>query len=239
MIQLDPNGDAAVLGGFGPAGQRVEVTLVFDHDIAGLAELTAVHHDVARDDQAVPATAPAREEPFETVIGAFVLSPSASLSAAFMIRFGSTWPQGSGSGSCRRSSVSFLFAGEEGQDVGHESLVMLEHATVAGVRVDLQGGVGQPAGHVGRVAAVDHQVVIAVGDQHWRGDGRQIVGPAQAGMSDSPDLGQSGLHRDLAVTIGRAFPEAAEVLLRGALALAGAGKKRKSLASLNVSAAFT
>ena len=72
--------------------------------------------------------------------------------------------------------VSSRFVGEESQRVGDEFAMVLEHAAVPGVGVDLQLGVGQATCHVGRVAAVDHEVVVAVGDEDGLGDDREVVG---------------------------------------------------------------
>src|SRR5262249_35105372 len=68
MIQLHPDRDTGVLRGFGPERQRIEVALVLDDDIARLAQLRAIDHDIAGDDQTVPASAPARIQPLEAAI---------------------------------------------------------------------------------------------------------------------------------------------------------------------------
>ena len=85
---------------------------------------------------------------------------------------------------------------EELQRLGDELLVVLEDGAVAGVGIDGEARVGQAAGHVGGVGAGDHQVVVAVGDEHGLGDVRQIVGGVLAGGSDRLQLGAPGLQRD-------------------------------------------
>ena len=66
--------------------------------------------------------------------------------------------------------------GEKLQCVGDEGLVVLEHASMSGVGVDLQLGVGKSARHVGGVGAVDHEVVVAVGDEDGLGDDERSSG---------------------------------------------------------------
>ena len=73
MIELHPDRDAGVLGGLGPARQRVQVALVLDDDVARLAELGAIDHHIAGDDQTVPTLAPARVEPLESLVGRVLL----------------------------------------------------------------------------------------------------------------------------------------------------------------------
>ncbi len=65
VVDLHPDRDAAVLGGLGPAPELVEVAIVLDRDIAGLAEMAPVDHDVAGHDESVAAFAPCHEEAFE------------------------------------------------------------------------------------------------------------------------------------------------------------------------------
>ena len=117
---------------------------------------------------------------------------------------------------------------EELQGVGHEGLVVLEDAAVPGVGVDLQLGVGESTCHVGGVAAVDHEVVVAVGDQDGLGDDGEVVGCALAGVSDGLDLGDAGLNRDLLVAVVGAFLEAVQVVRSRPVCLRGCGGRRGS-----------
>ena len=117
--------------------------------------------------------------------------------------------------------------GEELQCVGDEGLVVLEHTAVSGVGVDLQLGVGKSARHVGGVGAVDHEVVVAVGDEDGVGDDREVVGLALAGVSDGLDLGDARLVGDLLVAVMSAFLESAEVVRRRSFAFGGAGKEQE------------
>ena len=96
--------------------------------------------------------------------------------------------------------------GEELQCVGDEGLVVLEHAAVSGVGVDLQLGVGKSTRHVGGVGAVDHEVVVAVGDEDGLGDEREVVGLTLPGVPDGLDLGDAGLVGDLLVAVARCVP---------------------------------
>ena len=105
--------------------------------------------------------------------------------------------------------------------------MVLEHSAVSRVGVDLQSGVRQPACHVGRVAAVDHEVVVAVCDEDGLGDERQVVGLALAGVPDGFELSDTGLHRDSFVAVVGALLEAVEIVRRGAFALGGSGKEQE------------
>ena len=117
--------------------------------------------------------------------------------------------------------------GEELQCVGYEGSVVLEHSAVAGVGVDLQLGVGKSACHVGGVAAVDHEVVVAVGNEDGLGDDREVVGLAQAGVPDGFESGRCGPASRSFVAVVGSFLESVEVVRCGAFALGGAGEEQE------------
>ena len=77
------------------------------------------------------------------------------------------------------------------------------------------------------MAAVDHEVVVAVCDEDGLGDDRQVVGFALPGVPDGFELSDAGLHRDSLVTVVGALLEAVEVVRRGAFALGGAGEEQE------------
>ena len=77
------------------------------------------------------------------------------------------------------------------------------------------------------MAAVDHEVVVAICDEDGLGDDRQVVGLAQPGVPDGFELSDAGLHGDSFVTVLGAFLEAGEVVRRGAFALGGAGEEQE------------
>jgi hypothetical protein len=56
--------------------------------------------------------------------------------------------------------------GEEVENRRHKGPVVLKDASVPGIRIDRQLGIRQTASHVGRMAAVDHQVTVAIGDEN-------------------------------------------------------------------------
>jgi hypothetical protein len=69
VIELGPDWYAGIMKRLGPQNECVEVTLVLDYHVVGFAQLGAIDHHVAGDQQPVPApTAPA-VEPLEAGAG--------------------------------------------------------------------------------------------------------------------------------------------------------------------------
>ena len=99
-------------------------------------------------------------------------------------------------------------------------------------------GIRQSTCHVGRVAAVDHEVVVAICDEDGVGDDRQVVGLASSGVADGLELSDAGLYGDSLVAGVGAFLEAVQVVGRGVFPSGVRGKNKKFLGSLRVSAAL-
>src|SRR5437870_3405137 len=69
---------------------------------------------------------------------------------------------------------------EEVQNRRHKSSVVLKDATVPGIRIYGELRIRQTARHVGRMAAVDHNVVVAVRDENGLRNDREVVGRIQS-----------------------------------------------------------
>ena len=69
MIELHPDRNAVIVGRLGPPAECVKVAVVLDHHVAGLAQLGAINHHVAGDQQPVSALTPRAIEPLQAVIG--------------------------------------------------------------------------------------------------------------------------------------------------------------------------
>ena len=104
---------------------------------------------------------------------------------------------------------------------------MLKNATVPGIRIDRELGIRQTASHVGRMAAVDHEVTVAVRDENGLSNDREVVGRTQPRGSDGLQLGTPSLQGNGLVTILGAFLQPGEIVFRGALAIRSAGKEQE------------
>ena len=67
---------------------------------------------------------------------------------------------------------------EKVQDRRHKSPVVLKDTTVPGIWIDREFGIRQTTSHVGRMAAVDHEVTVAVRDENGLSNDREVVGCA-------------------------------------------------------------
>src|SRR5439155_14232473 len=126
----------------------------------------------------------------------------------------SSWARTASDNGIRASMLGLIFyeyspptgcgtdsAGEELQSLCDELVVKLEDAAVPGVGIDLELAVRQAFGQVNRVGRRHHAVVIAVCDEDWLLDGRQVGRRLHPPGMDGPKLGAEGSDRDRLVAI--------------------------------------
>src|SRR6188472_2084612 len=152
--------------------------------------------------------------------------PGGGLPAVRMSRTDANGRRRRGGGRWGCWAVGWASALEELEDRGDEFPVVLEDAAVAGVRIDRQRRVRDPAGDVGRVAAGDHDVVIAVGHEDRLADLPEVVGRLQAGRADRLELCAPGLQGDPLVAVLGALLQTGDVVGRGALAVRRPGAEQ-------------
>ena len=116
---------------------------------------------------------------------------------------------------------------EEVQNRRHKKLLVLEDTSVSGIWIDRELGIRQTASHVSRVAAVDHEVIVAIRYENRLSNDREVVGRAHACSFEGIQLGPPSLQGNGLVTILGAFLQPGEVVFRGALAVRGAGKEQE------------
>src|SRR5216684_7802148 len=110
--------------------------------------------------------------------------------------------------------------------------MVLEDATVPGVRENAQLCIRQPAGELERVERRHHHVVIAIDDQDW-----MLNRPERGGITLSPGLDRRSLSLNGFVAYGRvkvlgAFFQALQEVVGRGLAVARLCKEQKMLRML-------
>lgn len=114
---------------------------------------------------------------------------------------------------------------------GGELLMELEDAAVAGVRVDDELTAFDAAMQVPGQDGGGHPVVVAVGDQRWLGEGRQVGGGGAAELLDCLQLGVERIEGDVLVAVDRALLEPLDECFPAALPVASRLKRRNSFGS--------
>ena len=90
--------------------------------------------------------------------------------------------------------------------------MVLKNATMARVGKDAECGIGQLLIQLNGVDCGKHDVVIAVRDQHWLGDGLQVIRRRRAPLGNGHCLSLNGLVTDRRVLIDGSFTESSQEL---------------------------
>src|SRR5690349_5685234 len=103
--------------------------------------------------------------------------------------------------------------------------MILKDAPMPGIFIEDQFGIGQAAGHIDRVAAGNHDVLITIGDQNRLQDRGEILWRLFAPGLDRLELPEERFHRDRLVAIRLALLQPLQEVLRSAAAIRGRGEE--------------
>ena len=121
---------------------------------------------------------------------------------------------------------------EEVERLLDELLVELEDAAVSGVGIDDQIGVRDSLGQIEGVLGGHHPVALAVRNEDWLADSRQVGWQLFAPTVDGLELGAVGAPRDGLVAVFGALLQPCQELLAGSSPVGGPGEEEELLGVL-------